>query len=366
MNAYDLTQYGDKIQKIFAEAQAKLDEKIKGDRTFSNDNYERFITADPTDKKVYLRWILDSYVNGGIKLYEDLLSRVKPALEDYDYLKQAGHLKPDQKIIEAYCGIVGCTKKSKEKPGLERLVDSYQSILESRREKVGEKEQIKEDAERVFESDQVIIIHPKTEAASCHYGKGTKWCTAATRGENMFNEYNEDGPLHIIIPKKPSYEGEKYQMHEESKSLMDERDEEVDGIVLSRKYSTLKDFLPFETLLIFTAIENDDIDIVKEILTKGRVDPSYNNNKAISSAAYYGNTEVARLLLDDPRVDPSNNDNWPIRWASENGNTEMVKLLLSDSRVDPSANNNYALRFAKENRHPKVVRLLLADSRVSQ
>lgn len=365
MNAYDLVQYGDKIQKIFAEFQVKLDEKIKGDRTFTNDNYISFVNSDPTDKKIYLRWIIDSYINGGIKLYEDLLSRVKPALQDYDYLKQAGHLQSDQKIVENYCGIAGCTKKFKEKPGLESLIDSYKDQLESRRLKLEETAEIKSNTEKVFESDELYILHPKTEAASCYYGKGTKWCTAATQGENMFEQYNRSSPLYIIIPKKASYEGEKYQMHVFSRNLMDEKDEQTDVQKILKKYSSLYHFLPFRSLLFIKAVEKGDTKTVQKFLSdRASIDPSENSNKAIGIASENGHLEIVRLLLADDRVDPSGDANYAIQMASQNGHVEVVRLLLADGRADPSANDNKAIRKAIENEHIKVVKLLLADGRV--
>ena len=252
MNAYILQNYGEKIVKIFTEFESKIEKRKVNDRSFGD--YQNFILADPTEKKIYLRWILDSYVNSGIKAYEDLLSRVKPALEDYDYLKEKNKLNGDEKIVETYCGIAGCTKKFKEKPGLESLIDSKRSDLEEIREKIEEREQLREDSEIVFENGDLLIIHPKTEAASCHYGRGTKWCTAATRGNNMFNKYNEKGPLYIVLPKNPTYEGEKYQLHFEEEQFMDEKDEPIYllsgdenatglSLLLSR-YPSLLDFEP--------------------------------------------------------------------------------------------------------------------------
>ena len=250
MNAYILQNYGEKIVKIFTEFESKIEKRKVDDRPF--EEYENFILADPTEKKIYFRWILDSYVNGGIKAYEDLLSRVKPALEDYDYLKEKNKLNGDEKIVENYCGIAGCTKKFKEKPGLESLIDSKRSDLEEIREKIAEKEQLRDDAEKVFENSDLVILHPKTEAASCHYGRGTKWCTAATRGNNMFNDYNEKGPLYIVLPKNPTHEGEKYQLHFEERQFMDEKDkpvyllsgdENATGLsLLLSRYPSLRDF----------------------------------------------------------------------------------------------------------------------------
>jgi len=71
------------------------------------------------------------------------------------------------------------------------------------------------------------VVVPQDEAAACYYGRGTRWCTAATKGENYFVHYNKEGPLYIILPKNPSYKGEKYQLHIESKQFMNEKDDPV-------------------------------------------------------------------------------------------------------------------------------------------
>tara|TARA_R110000824_G_scaffold4945_17_gene23227 strand:+ start:12143 stop:13804 length:1662 start_codon:yes stop_codon:yes gene_type:complete len=43
-----------------------------------------------------------------------------------------------------------------------------------------------------------LIVVPETEAASCYYGAGTKWCTAA-RKANMFKNYAKDAIIFYVI-----------------------------------------------------------------------------------------------------------------------------------------------------------------------
>src|ERR1700759_3708568 len=169
MNAWDIHNYGDKINNIFNEYHDKLVKRIEGDDTayMLGTDFIKFVDSDPSENKIYVRWIVDSYVNGGIRLIEDLGSRVKPALEDYIILKP--NLTGQEKIIDNYCGIAGRTKKFKEKPGLETLLDKYRDLWESKRAKVEAKEQVKEDTEVAYEDDEMTIYYPKTEAAACHY-----------------------------------------------------------------------------------------------------------------------------------------------------------------------------------------------------
>ena len=56
----------------------------------------------------------------------------------------------------------------------------------------------------VYEDEKFYVVNPLTHAASCYYGKGTKWCTAAT-GDEHFKKYNSEGKLFYIIDKtKPT------------------------------------------------------------------------------------------------------------------------------------------------------------------
>lgn len=184
-----------------------------------------FIASDYKSK--YLEWIVTSYIGGGIRRHEDLLSRVRPALASYNKLVKAHKLSPGDSLdpltneanILNFCGLSGCKVKGRELPGLDGLLSKYIKDVEPVVAK-------KFDA-LYYGGTTVNIYQPKTEEESCHYGRGTKWCTAATKGNNKFSHYNSQGPLYIIVPKVPTYKGEKYQIHKESESYMDEMDQEV-------------------------------------------------------------------------------------------------------------------------------------------
>jgi len=82
----------------------------------------------------------------------------------------------------------------------------------------------KNEIDKVFENSNWLIMIPKTERASCLIGKGTKWCTAADESNNMFDNYNSDGPLYVMVNKDNN---KKYQLHFESNQLMDENDSPI-------------------------------------------------------------------------------------------------------------------------------------------
>jgi hypothetical protein len=54
---------------------------------------------------------------------------------------------------------------------------------------------------KLYESDNFLVIHPKTIKSSIYWSKGTNWCTSRLEG-NMFSSYNnKDGMLVYVITK---------------------------------------------------------------------------------------------------------------------------------------------------------------------
>lgn len=52
----------------------------------------------------------------------------------------------------------------------------------------------------VYDDGRFFVVNPMTHESSCYYGRGTKWCTAASSEAN-FKKYNEDGKLFYVIDK---------------------------------------------------------------------------------------------------------------------------------------------------------------------
>lgn len=53
----------------------------------------------------------------------------------------------------------------------------------------------------VYQDDRFYVVNPLTHEASCYYGRGTKWCTAA-QTDVHFKNYNDDSKLFYIIDKR--------------------------------------------------------------------------------------------------------------------------------------------------------------------
>lgn len=165
--------------------------------------------GDPTPNNIYTPWIAREYSEGHIRRIEDLDSRVKPLLQSYHQYKNKGWFPQHAKDI------------------MRVTVHQLSNIMVNLN--IPEKQlQDRGEYEEVYKDSTVRVIHPKDEAAACYYGQGTQWCTAATRGKNYFDQYNQQGPLYILIPTNPTYTGEKYQLHFETNQFMNEEDYPVE------------------------------------------------------------------------------------------------------------------------------------------
>jgi hypothetical protein len=95
-----------------------------------------------------------------------------------------------------------------------------ETLSKSQTEKI-----IKKDTKKLIDTPDFKVYVPETKEAACYYGKGTKWCTAADN-DNMFDHYNNQGKLYVIMAGT----GEnikKFQLHFESEQFMNDKDAEI-------------------------------------------------------------------------------------------------------------------------------------------
>ncbi|MCS7316796.1 MAG: hypothetical protein NZZ41_00535 [Candidatus Dojkabacteria bacterium] len=166
----------------------------------------------------YVKWIVQKYVTNNLGLYEDILGKVIPGLLRYDSLKRKNKLKSEHKDINQIKNI-------------NQLLDILDEYKEEETKSISEKE--KEIEQNFYKNGEAILIYndnnlkvvvPKSKAASCFFGRNTRWCTAASTSKNYFNFYNKKGPLYIILDKKKN---KRFQFHFETKQFMDEKDQPI-------------------------------------------------------------------------------------------------------------------------------------------
>lgn len=182
------------------------------------EDFQSIIVTDPTynsnspDKMgKYSKWLLKLYKQGKLKI-EDLYKFKESLQAFHTYRNQL----PKKDIMAYGDG--------------NQLYNAVRQFIENPNQATSHSDairRIKQDAEKVYEDSDWLILIPKTEEAAKYYGKGTRWCTAASNN-NMFEYYNEDGPLYININKKTN---EKYQFHFETEQFMDSSDAPIVGVI---------------------------------------------------------------------------------------------------------------------------------------
>jgi len=147
-------------------------------------------------------------------------------------------------------------------------------------------ERVLKDAEMVYDGANWEILIPQSEEASCHYGSGTRWCTAGS-SNNYYDHYSKQGPLYIITNKKDPTD--KYQFHFESNQFMDKEDRNVSLSPFLNERPELKEFFK---------------ELFKRFLNKGkqegkRIHVKYPNDNVSKYIGIYGFDEFMDSLPQD-------------------------------------------------------------------
>jgi len=230
--------------------------------------------SDPSPAKKYVNWMIVRYLKGDIRRLEDIPSRIAPALMKFQSLQNKKKLKPEHSDINKI--------RSIEDAMDEYSIDSNQTQGNKSQAKSVEKSMYdSNEAQLIFNSPEYKIVVPKTEEASCFFGKNTRWCTAAANN-NQFDNYSQDGPLYIILHKPTN---SRWQFSFASGEYMDERDEPINLIEF---FEFLKSHEP-----------------VYQVFKKmGYVDHISNNQWRIGNRYYNDQFQLHRL--DGPAVDYAN------------------------------------------------------------
>jgi len=182
--------------------------------------------VDPTPNNKYVLWIVRQFVKNGLK-FEDINEFLKLDLEQFHELpKQRKQQLGIETDLNKYTwrDLRAVVDKLKKAADLESPVDAkldYEHI---------------DEMKVLYVGDMGQLIIPKTTAASCEIGSGTRWCTAATQSDNMFSSYSSEGPLYVWIPSRKMPEkskSNKFQFHfGEDFQFMNENDEKINSELL--------------------------------------------------------------------------------------------------------------------------------------
>ena len=150
----------------------------------------QFEGFDPTPNNQYVPYLLNWYVNSGeVGEYafpdlEDARSTLKESLIMFYKLRE--------RIPQEYRDI-----------GQFDSASEFMNTVQDLQSQYGKKEKLPTgEYKKIYESEFGTAYWPLDQEAACYLGQGTQWCTAATRSDNYFDQYNEVGGLIIIILKE--------------------------------------------------------------------------------------------------------------------------------------------------------------------
>ena len=193
--------------------------------------FQKIVDSDPTSRNglcgKYVKWIANLYKNG--KWKEGDAPETKTALTILT--KHGTKLPQDKRDVNRYTSVG-------------ELYDAVKGFESTDTQSEAERKS-KEGAEKVYEDSDWTVVIPHTEEAAKLYGANARWCTAA-ENNNMFDYYNNQGPLYIIMAK---HSNAKWQFHFPTGQFMDSRDIQIPSVSQLEMYGdTEKLFNWLETI----------------------------------------------------------------------------------------------------------------------
>ena len=214
LNANTINMFHERMVKDRDGIHGKHPEESIGN---AEDSIKEYAVNDWKFLKPYVKWVVQRYAKGGIRLWEDVLSRTVPALVRFDKLKRTNKLAPKEKDVN----------RLKSLSDLENLVEKYRE-----KDTSSGKEKSKAEAQGYYDRKEAVLIHdskkvrivrPLTEKASNYFGCDTRWCT--TGKNNMFNNYKTRGLYILDFKKDPRKDTRnKVQLTGDLEEIMDATD----------------------------------------------------------------------------------------------------------------------------------------------
>jgi len=194
--AFLIDKYGKKIADLFV--------KRFGNKGWDTPGFiSNIVTNVDPENGTYSEWIIRHVFDlndRDLAMFGEDSYKITEDLEKYHrykkYFKKAGEdmRNPNTKKLADINQI----------NGFEDLYDSLKVIQDyiKKDEEAAISKELENEVEKIYKSENYLILVPKTKEASCAYGRGTRWCTASTGSYNYFDRYTRDGPLYIIIDKQ--------------------------------------------------------------------------------------------------------------------------------------------------------------------
>ena len=208
--------------------------KLKQKFQYDNPFIDQVLNIDPTGYKYvdYIARQLEKIITelqgpkGGLNYLQgqsiyDVFYKVIPWFHtNFDRITEDDIWKAEAKFREKHGNfddIINVVKNPKDinqytNPA---FLESLMEIVDSRKSNKEVERELKNQAEKLFEDSDVLVIKPKTYQASCYYGANTKWCTTSKESSQHFKQYSEKGELYYFLNKKS---GEKIALFKDKRN----------------------------------------------------------------------------------------------------------------------------------------------------
>ena len=223
--------------------------------------FQYFLDHDPSHNKEYVSWFINLYaelckdrpqitqfnktgvnftnstVNAEKLFFEDF-GKIADAIETFNLIKKTKILKTEQKDINSYKSYHDFINTIK--PYTSSEDDDSNSVHTLSLSEIKCIQNMVNDeseppiAELVFESEKWVIVITHDKESNYIFGKNTTWCTAGTRHNTMFDNYNKQGPLFVLIKKgfgsRKAIQTDasvRIQFHFETNQFMDAQDKPI-------------------------------------------------------------------------------------------------------------------------------------------
>ena len=150
---------------------------------------------------------------------EQIKSMDKTQRYQAGYLTNAEKLKNSREAVRSIIFAklqslrrLGVYHKAAERGLMTKNIDSYKNLYDWESEvyraerEMADRERLKqiekgakETTEYIQDDDDFMVVRPNSADASCYYGRGTKWCISATRSQNYYDQYTNEGVVFYFV-----------------------------------------------------------------------------------------------------------------------------------------------------------------------
>jgi hypothetical protein len=259
----------------------RLKQRFEYDGSF----IDRMLSVDPTGYKYvdYIAKQLEKIIpqlagqKGGLNVTQqdairDILSMVIPWFHNNVNRISEDDIWKAETIFRERNGMVpnieGIAKSFKDISQYENpeFIRTLMEIVDSKKTEREKERELKSQAERLYEDDDVLVIRPKSHAASCYYGANTKWCTSSAGGSGYFEKYIKTGLLYYFIKKKENTKMALYRNTEDRKTEVYNAQDRLVSL------DDLRETFPNQNDLIDELIGSGEFIKAIRAFTRGKID----------------------------------------------------------------------------------------------